>query len=354
MLCAVLMSIVVVQCKKEGKNATSIFRGLASSDIDSTIFSPFYDTTVLNIAVAKATNDSIITTGIQSIIKANCGNCHNSNIKPNLVTFNDIKSLVVPGNPEASKLWQVITTNDLNKAMPPVTTEKTVSTEDKISIYNWIKNGANETPVLSDYRPTAVRLITGGCTAICHNENVIVGNWARTNNFGRPLTAQDTITSTAVHRGPACLAINDTLIKRVWGAYKDSVARFYSVASVNDTVRKTISSPLDPLNSYSNLLFNIQYPAAFRNGKAANKDLFTAATSSSNNLLAKIDSTLSFKGFVKSGNMASGDGHMNSSEVAIIKGWYFLDPNIPDLWKYGNGTIPAFKDTKGNPIAKKN
>jgi hypothetical protein len=348
------MSIVVVQCKKEGKNASSIFRGLASSDIDSTIFSPFYDTTVLNISVARSTNDSIITTGIQSIIKANCGNCHNNNIKPNLVTFNDIKSLVVPGNPEASKLWEVITTQDLNKAMPPVTTEKTVSTQDKISIYNWIKNGANETPTLVDYRPSAVRLITGGCTAVCHNEGVIVGNWARANTLGKTLTTQDTITSMNVHRGPGCLAINDALISSVWNAFKDSVSRFYTIASVNDTVRKTISSPLDPLNSYSNLLFNIQYPAAFRNGKAANKDLFTAATSSSNNLLAKIDSTLSFKGFAKSGNMASGDGHMNSSDVAIIKSWYFLDPNIPDVWKYGNATTPAFKDTKGNPIVKKN
>jgi hypothetical protein len=348
------MSIVAVQCKKEGKNASSLYRGLASSDMDSTIFSPFYDTTVLNIAVAKAANDSIITTGIQSIIKANCGNCHTNNKQPNLVTFNDIKSLVVPGNPEASKLWQVITTQDLNRAMPPVTTEKIVSTEDKISIYNWIKNGANETPVLADYRPSAVRLITGGCTAVCHNENVAVGKWARTPGLGRTLSTQDTITSMAVHNGPGCLAINDTLITRVWKAYRDSVVNFYTIAGSKDTVRKSMSSPYDPLNTYSNILFNINYPAAFRVGTAANKDLFSAANSASNNILSKVDSTLSFKGLARSGTMAYSDGHLNSSDVAIIKGWYFLDPNIPDLWKYGNGTTPAYKDIKGNPIVKKN
>ncbi|MDH7464009.1 c-type cytochrome [Chitinophagaceae bacterium 26-R-25] len=363
MLCAVLISIVVVQCKKEGKNASSISRGLASSDIDSTIFSPFYDTTVLSISTAKSINDSIITTGIQSIIKANCANCHNNNIKPNLVTFNDIKSLVVPGNPEASKLWQVLTTNDLNKAMPPITTEKTVSTEDKISIYNWIKNGANETPVLADYRPTAVRLITGGCTAVCHNDNVCVGNWARKGNaadFGRPLTTLDTI-SAPVHGAmppnpPGCLAINDTLNKRIWKTYQDSVVRYFTNVSSTDTVRKSPSSPLDPLNTYNNLLFNICYPNALRSVTVTNKvtkDLFASATSGNNNLLAKVDATISFKGFAKSGNMASGDGHLKSSEVAIIKGWYFLDPNIPDVWKYGNGTTPAFKDAQGNPILKK-
>lgn len=362
LFCAVLISIVAVQCKKEGQNASSINRAMALSNVDSTIFSPFYDTTVLNIATVKATNDSIITTGIQSIIKANCGNCHNNNIKPNLVTFNDIKSLVTPGNPEGSKLWEVINTNDLNKAMPPVTTAKIVSTEEKIAIYNWIKNGANETPALVDYRATAVRLITGGCTAQCHNQNVNMGRWARTYfDFGRPLTTKDTITGMS-HGSLNSVAINDTMTALMWNAYKDSVSRYYSIAALKDTVKKAVSSPMDPLNTYNDIIFNISYPLAFRatttsTAVAPNKDLFTAANSLSNNLLAKVDSTLYFKNVAKgtnSGNMAYKDGHMTSSEIAIIKAWYFADPNIPDLWKYGNGTLPAFKDTKGNPIVKKN
>lgn len=357
MLCAVLISIVVVQCKKEGKNASSIFRGLASSDIDSTIFSPFYDTTVLNISTAKSINDSIITTGIQSIIKANCANCHNNNIKPNLVTFNDIKSLVVPGNPEASKLWQVITTNDLNKAMPPVTTEKTVSTEDKISIYNWIKNGANETPVLADYRPTAVRLITGGCTAQCHNQNVAIGAWARTyKDFGRVLSAQDTVTGLSFGKA-GCVAVNDTMITRVWNLYRDSVTKFYSdtLAYASFKVKKSIGTAMGPLNTYSNLLFDINYPKGLRTNKYSYlPDLATTSTT----LITRIDSTvylISGTGAVTkaAGSMAYGDGHLNSSEVAIIKGWYFLDPNVPDTWKYGPNNRGLYKDKGGNTITRK-
>ncbi|MDI3318270.1 c-type cytochrome domain-containing protein [Pinibacter soli] len=358
MLCAVLISIVAVQCKKEGKNASSIFRGLASSDIDSTIFSPFYDTTVLSISSAKSINDSIITTGIQSIIKANCANCHNNNIKPNLVTFSDIKSLVVPGNPEASKLWQAITTNDLNKAMPPVATEKTVSTEDKISIYNWIKNGANETPALADYRPTAVRLITGGCTAQCHNQNVAIGAWARTyKDFGRTLTAQDTITGISFGKA-GCVAVNDTLINRVWKSYQDSVVKFYS-----DTLnyaaykpKKSLGTAMGPLNTYANLLFDINYSKGLRTNKYSNlPDL----ASISNTLLTRIDSTIYFisgNGTVtkaNASNMSNGDGHLNPSEIAIIKGWYFMDPNVPDTWKYGPNNRGMFKDKGGNTITRK-
>ena len=34
--------------------------------------------------------------------------------------------------------------------------------------------------------------------------------------------------------------------------------------------------------------------------------------------------------------MAYGDGGLKSHEVALIKAWYFADPNIPAVWKYGN------------------
>lgn len=362
MLCTVLISILAVQCTKEGKNASSLNRAFASSNIDSTIFSPFYDTTVLNVATTKAINDSIVTTGIQSIIKANCGACHNNNVKPNLVTFNDIKSLVVPGNPEGSKLWQLINTNDLNRAMPPVTTAKEVSTEDKISIYNWIKNGANETPVLADYRPAAVRLITGGCTAVCHNENVAIGAWARTyKDFGRDLTAQDTITGSAHNNiGKASVMINDTLMARMWNTYRDSIIKYYTDINANATfnVKKTLGAGLGPLNNYNDLLFDIIYPKGIRSKKTDFVNLADSATASSF-VLTRIDGSISFvkpapsNAATSNGSMATGDGSLSPSEIAIIKGWYFQDPNVPDIWKYGKSNQGIFRDKGGNMIIKK-
>ena len=77
----------------------------------------------------------------KSIIKEYCGisTCHGGPINPKLSTYEEITSLVVPGNPEASKLWNLLTTNDLNKAMPPVNAVHEVAPGDKLKIYNWIK-----------------------------------------------------------------------------------------------------------------------------------------------------------------------------------------------------------------------
>ena len=51
--------------------------------------------------------------------------------------------------------------------------------------------------------------------------------------------------------------------------------------------------------------------------------------------------------------MAYGDGGLKPHEVALIKAWYFADPNIPDVWKYGNANAGIFKYRKTGTIIKK-
>jgi hypothetical protein len=104
--------------------------------------------------------------------------------KPKFDTYNDIMKFVVAGNPSGSKLWEMITTNDFNKAMPPVNSSKELNTKDKAIIFNWIRNGAKEKPDLADFRPAAIRLIADGCgSANCHNQATATGSWAEKDVF---------------------------------------------------------------------------------------------------------------------------------------------------------------------------
>jgi hypothetical protein len=80
------------------------------------------------------------------------------------------------------------------------------------------------------------------------------------------------------------------------------------------------------------------------------------ATSS---LVSRIDSTLLLANpftnvFATShqGDMAYGDGGLKPQEVALIKAWYFADPNIPNVWKYGTGNVGIFKYRKTGTIIK--
>jgi hypothetical protein len=43
---------------------------------------------------------------------------------------------------------------------------------------------------------------------------------------------------------------------------------------------------------------------------------------------------------------------LSPSEIALIKAWYFADPNIPDVWKYGK-PIQVFSICNGNYIIKR-
>jgi hypothetical protein len=53
------------------------------------------------------------------------------------------------------------------------------------------------------------------------------------------------------------------------------------------------------------------------------------------------------------GDMAYSDGGMSSSDIALVKAWYFADPNIPDVWKFGNANAGIFKYRKTGTIIKK-
>ena len=57
-------------------------------------------------------------------------------IAPKFDTYAEIMKYVTPGNPAASKLWDYLTTNDFNKAMPPVNSNHEMSVTDKTLIFN--------------------------------------------------------------------------------------------------------------------------------------------------------------------------------------------------------------------------
>ena len=65
--------------------------------------------------------------------------------------------------------------------------------------------------------------------------------------------------------------------------------------------------------------------------------------------IRRIDSTLIYINQVTgveasvSGNMSWDDAGYKPAEIALIKAWYFADPNIPDVWKYGFNNQGIFK-----------
>jgi hypothetical protein len=84
------------------------------------------------------------------------------------------------------------------------------------------------------------------------------------------------------------------------------------------------------------------------------------ALNAASTMASRVDSTLlvanPFTGVYSSshqGGMAYDDGGLKSSEVALIKAWYFADPNIPDVWKYGVNNVGIFKYRKSGTIIKR-
>ena len=321
---------------------------------------------------------------MQTVIHEFCGtsNCHGGPIAPKFSTYADVMKFVTPGNPSASKLWEFITTNDFNKAMPPVNSSHELNTSDKGLIYNWIRNGAKERPDLADFRPAAIRLIVDGCgSANCHNQATATGGWARKGLLGA-LTTSDTTQFTYVNPITGAITIycqlsNATLRNQVWTAYKDSVKRFYSDTVANASFRpyKIFGTPVSalstrgPLQNYDDILMDIWYPKSIRsNSSVVYTDPVTLkqyyvrgnylnATSS---MVSRVDSTLvlanPFTGVFAAnhqGDMAYGDGGLKPNEVALIKAWYFADPNIPDVWKYGNNNTGIFKYRKTGTIIRR-
>ncbi len=392
------LSATLFQCKKSGELAGQLDRSYTGG-ADSTVFAPFYEKNVIATAdVTPDVNDVMVFRSVQSIVREYCGtsNCHGGALGAdgNMVkgkvgnrmgTYEDVMKFVVPGNPEASELWKYVTTNDFDKAMPPVNINKELTNRDKSILYNWIKNGAKEKPNLADFRPAAIRLMVDGCaSANCHNTATATGGWARKGLLsGAPYNLVTADTSQFTYQNPTtgsitvyCQLSNNTLRSKVWNDYKDSVKTFYADTVANASFRpwKTVSTPTSalstrgPLNTYDDIIMDILYPKSIRTNSSV---VYTNPTTlkqyyvrgnplvSTDCFVRRMDSTIIYRNPLTnieasvSGNMAYDDGGFKPSEVALFKAWYFADPNVPDVWKYGINNAGIFKYRKtGNYIKK--
>lgn len=382
-LAVLLVSASILQCKKEGdiiKNLDRSYKGTA----DSTIYASFYESNTVGTADNPVdVNDIIKFRGVQTILHEYCGtsNCHGGPIAPRFDSYTDVMKFVTAGSPESSKLWEYLTTNDFDKAMPPVNSNHEMTVTDKSVIFNWIKNGAKERPDYNDFRPAAIALIVTGCgSANCHNQATATGGWARAGLLG---TLAATDTTQYIYINPStgavtnyCQLSNQTILNSVWNTYKDSVKKFYSdtVAFASFRPWKKFSTPRSalstrgPLQNYDDIIMDIIYPKSPRSSSSIQyTDPVTLKTYyvSGNNLNAtssmvtRVDSTLllanPYTGVYATthqGDMAYGDGGLKSNEIALIKAWYFADPNIPTVWKYGNANAGIFKYRKTGKIIK--
>jgi hypothetical protein len=383
-LAVMLVSASLMQCKKEGdvvKGLDRSFKGTA----DTAVYAAFYENNVVSKAdVTPDVNDVVKFRGVQTIVHEYCAtsNCHGGPIAPKFDTYAQIMRYVTPGNPGTSKLWEFLTTNNFDKAMPPVNSNHEMGVTDKTLIYNWIINGAKETPDLKDFRPAAILLINNGCgSANCHNQATATGGWARKGLLGT-LTTADTTQYTFTNQTTGavtvyCLLSNKTIRDQVWNSYKDSVRKFYTDTLANASFRpwKTFATPRSasstrgPLQTYDDILLDIMYPKSARSNSTVQYTDPVSLTqyyvkgnylNVSSSLVSRVDSTLllanPFTGIYATshqGDMAYGDGGLKSNEIALIKAWYFNDPNIPDVWKYGVANAGIFKYRKTSNIIKK-
>lgn len=383
LLSMVFISLFLVQCKKDGTNASGVSRSLVNQP-DSTIFSPYYDSTIVAFADTKpGINDIVVTKSVRSIIRNNCvsAGCHGvGGVKPTLDTYESVKSMVVPGNPEASQLFQLVTTSDLNKAMPPVNYGVDLTVTEKSIIYNWIKNGAKDYPAVEDYRPAAIALIGIGCSSgNCHNQATATGGWARKGLLGA-LTTSDSTTYFFQNQTTGSITMYPQLkepkLTSVWNSYKDSVRKFYTDTLANASFRpyKTFATPVSsmstrgPLNTYDDIMFDIFVPKSVRSNSSvvyidgAGKSYYAKGDNlnATSSMLSRVDTTLLLANprlkvwaTKNQGDMAYSDGGLRPSDIAIIKGWYFSDPNIPTVWKFGTDGAGIFKYTYSGKIIVK-
>lgn len=381
-LVVMFMFASVFQCRKEGDLIKNLDRSFTGTK-DSAIYAAFYESNTVSPADATPdVNDVIKYRGVQTIIHEYCGtsNCHGGPIAPKFDTYSEIMRYVAPGNPGSSKLWNYLTTNDFDEAMPPVNSNHEMTITDKTLIYNWIANGAKERPDLNDFRPAAISLIVNGCgSANCHNQATATGGWAR-KGLIPGLTSADTTQFTYINPVTGavtlyCQLSNETLRDQVWTAYKDSVKKFYSdtIAFASYRPWKTFATPRSalstrgPLQNYDDILMDIMYPKSARSNSSVQYTNPTTLVTYyvkgnylnvSSSMVSRVDSTVvlanPFTGVFATnhqGDMAYGDGGLKPHEVALIKAWYFADPNIPLVWKYGNANAGIFKYRKtGNII----
>ena len=383
----ILVTASLFQCTKVGDNIQHLDRSYPNTP-DSTIYASFYDENKIATAdVTPAKNDIIKFRGVQTILHEYCGtsNCHGGPISPRFDTYSDVMKHVIAGNPSGSKLWEMITTNDFNKAMPPVNSNHELNTKDKAIIYNWIRNGAKERPDLADFRPAAIRLVVDGCgSANCHNQGTVAGSWAEKGILGTRYGIVNSDTASFYIYDAAtgaqsryCQFINQTKLNTIWKDYKDSVKTFYgdTLGKASFRILKTFTTPWTtssrrgPLGSYDDIVMDILYPKNIRSNSGVvyidpvtNIQYYAKGDFLNSNdcFIRRIDSTLIYRNVQTgtaqsvSGNMSYQDGGLSPSEIALIKAWYFADPNIPDVWKYGKTNAGIFRYTKsGNYIIKR-
>jgi hypothetical protein len=382
-LSIVFISSSLFQCRKSGDIVKDLDRSFKGS-ADSAIFATFYDNNAITPSDATPdVNDVLKFRGVQTILHEYCAtsNCHGGPISPKFATYADVMKYISPGNPSGSKIWEFLTTNNFDKAMPPVNSNHEMTSTDKTIIYNWIVNGAKEKPNLVDFRPAAIALITSGCgSANCHNTGTATGAWARKGLLGA-LTPADT--TQYIYTSPStgaqtnyCQLSNVSLRNQVWTAYKDSVKKFYSDTLTYASYRpyKTFSTPVSslstrgPLNTYDDVLMDIMYPKSIRSNSTVSytdpvtlKQYYVKGNplNATSCIVTRTDSTLllanPFTGIyatAQQGDMAYGDGGLKPNESALIKAWFFADPNVPAVWKYGIGNAGIFKYRKTGTIIK--
>ena len=383
-LAVMLVSASLMQCKKTGDTISGLNRSFKGT-ADTALYASFYESNTVGTADATPdVNDIIKFRGVQTVLHEYCAtsNCHGGPISPKFDTYTDVMKYVVAGNPDGSKLWEYLTTNNFDKAMPPVNSNHEMDVTDKTLIYNWIVNGAKERPDVRDFRPAAITLINNGCgSANCHNEATATGGWARKGLLGT-LTTADTTQFTFTNQSTGAVTVycqlsNKTIRDQVWNAYKDSVRKFYADTLANASFRpwKTFATPRSalstrgPLQTYDDILLDIMYPKGIRsNSSVVYTDPVTLTQyyakgnvfNGTSTIISRCDSSLAAAnlftgvfGTTGDGSMAYSDGGLRPVDVALIKAWYFSDPNIPDVWKYGNANAGIFKFRKtGNIITK--
>ncbi len=223
-------------------------------------------------------------------------------------------------------------------------------------------------------------MIVDGCaSANCHSQATAAGGWAR-KGLVPGLTAGDT--SQYVYVNPItgvatiyCQLTNKNLLDQVWTSYKDSVKKFYSdtVAFASFRPYKTYTTPVSsqstrgPLQSYDDIILDILYPKSVRSNSSVQytdpvtlKQYYAKGDylNSNDNFIRRMDSTLIYHNVrtgvaqSKNGSMAYDDGGAKPSEIALIKAWYFADPNIPAVWKYGPTNAGIFKYIKSGNFIK--
>jgi hypothetical protein len=382
-LAVMFVSASVFQCKKSGDLIDGLDRSFKGT-ADTAIYASFYEENKVSTGDAVTdVNDIIKFRGVQTILHEYCAtsSCHGGSISPKFDTYTEVMKYVTAGSPESSKLWDYVTTNDYDKAMPPVNSNHELNITDKTLVYNWIKNGAKEKPDLNDFRPAAIALINSGCgSANCHNQATATGGWARKGLIAG-LVSADTSTYTYLNPLTAAVTIycqlsNENLRNQVWSSYKDSVRKFYTDTLAYASYRpwKTLATPRSalstrgPLQSYDDILLDINYPKSVRSNSAV---VYTDPSTliayyakgnplnATSSLISRIDSTLllanPYTGVfaaAQQGDMAYGDGGLKPNEIALVKAWYFADPNVPAIWKYGNANAGIFKYRKTGNIIK--